>query len=108
MSRLLTLPIPRAPDARTNFAQPWTYSKERTSSPPSAARSTSPTDITAWAAGGVRRSDEDNVLSNPTLTNAFGDTSNTRFSNTRKDRIGTAEIGVRGNFTTGPVKHTSG
>lgn len=54
----------------------------------------------------MRRSEEDNVLSNPTLTNVFGDTSNTRFSNTRKDRIGTAEIGVRGNFTTGPVKHT--
>jgi iron complex outermembrane receptor protein len=101
-----TLPIPRAPDARTNFAQPWTYSKEKDKFATFRGEVDITDSITAWAAGGVRRSDEDNVLSNPTITNAFGDTSNTRFSNTRKDRIGTAEIGVRGTFATGPVKHT--
>jgi iron complex outermembrane receptor protein len=101
-----SLPIPRAPDARTNFAQPWSYSKEKDKFATFRGEVDITDNITAWAAGGVRRSDEDNVLSNPTLTNAFGDTSNTRFSNTRKDRIGTAEIGVRGNFTTGPVKHS--
>ncbi|MET3179983.1 TonB-dependent receptor [Variovorax gossypii] len=101
-----TLPIPRAPDARTNFAQPWTYSKEKDKFATFRGEVDITDNITAWAAGGVRRSDEDNVLSNPTLTDAFGNTSNTRFSNTRKDRIGTAEIGVRGNFATGPVKHT--
>lgn len=101
-----TLPIPRAPDARTNFAQPWTYSKEKDKFATFRGEVDITDNITAWAAGGVRRSDEDNVLSNPTLADAFGNTSNTRFSNTRKDRIGTAEIGVRGNFATGPVKHT--
>lgn len=101
-----TLPIPRAPDARANFAQPWTYSKEKDKFATFRGEVDITDNITAWAAGGVRRSDEDNVLSNPTLTNAFGDTSNTRFSNTRKDRIGTAELGVRGTFATGPVKHT--
>jgi len=100
-----TLPIPRAPDARTNFAQPWTYSKEKDKFATFRGEVDITDNITAWAAGGVRRSDEDNVLSNPTLADAFGNTSNTRFSNTRKDRIGTAEIGVRGNFATGPVKH---
>lgn len=101
-----TLPIPRAPDARTNFAQPWTYSKEKDKFATFRGEVDITDNITAWAAGGVRRSSEDNVLSNPTLTDSFGNTSNTRFSNTRKDRIGTAEIGVRGNFATGPVKHT--
>ena len=101
-----TLPIPRAPDARTNFAQPWTYSKEKDKFATFRGEVDITDNITAWAAGGVRRSSEDNVLSNPTLTDAFGNTSNTRFSNTREDRIGTGEIGVRGNFTTGPVKHT--
>jgi len=101
-----TLPIPRAPDARTNFAQPWSYSKEKDKFATFRGEVDITDSITAWAAGGVRRSDEDNVLSNPTLADAFGNTSNTRFSNTRKDRIGTAEIGVRGNFATGPVKHT--
>jgi len=101
-----TLPIPRAPDARTNFAQPWTYSKEKDKFATFRGEVDITDNITAWAAGGVRRSSEDNVLSNPTLTDAFGNTSNTRFSNTREDRIGTGEIGVRGNFATGPVKHT--
>jgi len=101
-----TLPIPRVPDAKSNFAQSWTYSKEKDKFATFRGEVDITDNITAWAAGGVRRSDEDNVLSNPTLVNSFGNTSNTRFSNTRKDRIGTAEIGVRGNFTTGPVKHT--
>ncbi|SFP84472.1 TonB-dependent siderophore receptor [Variovorax sp. 770b2] len=101
-----SLPIPRAPDAKSNFAQPWTYSKEKDKFATFRGEVDITDNITAWAAGGVRRSDEDNVLSNPTLVNSFGNTSNTRFSNTRKDRIGTAEIGVRGNFATGPVKHT--
>ena len=101
-----TLPIPRVPDAKSNFAQPWTYSKEKDKFATFRGEVDITDNITAWAAGGVRRSDEDNVLSNPALVNSFGNTSNTRFSNTRKDRIGTAEIGVRGNFTTGPVKHT--
>ena len=101
-----TLPIPRAPDARTNFAQPWTYSKEKDKFATFRGEVDITDNITAWAAGGVRRSSEDNVLSNPTLSDTFGNTSNTRFSNTREDRIGTGEIGVRGNFATGPVKHT--
>ncbi|MFH0133694.1 TonB-dependent receptor [Variovorax sp. VaC1] len=101
-----TLPIPRAPDAKSNFAQPWTYSKEKDKFATFRGEVDITDNITAWAAGGVRRSNEDNVLSNPTLTDSFGNTSNTRFSNTRKDRIGTAEIGVRGNFVTGPMKHT--
>ncbi len=101
-----SLPIPRAPDARTNFAQPWSYSKEKDTFATFRGEVDITDNITAWAAGGVRRSNEDNVLSNPTLVDNFGNTSNTRFSNTRKDRIGTAEVGVRGNFVTGPVKHS--
>ena len=46
------------------------------------------------------------MLSNPTLSNAFGATSNTRFSNTREDKVSTGEIGVRAKFATGPVSHS--
>jgi len=101
-----TLPIPRAPSADVNFAQPWTYSKERDKFATVRAEVDITEGITAWAAGGIRRSDEDNVLSNPTLTNAAGGTRNTRFSNTRDDKVGTGELGARGRFTTGSVKHT--
>lgn len=101
-----TLPIPKAPDASSNFAQPWTYSKERDKFATVRAEVDITDNITAWAAGGVRRSSEDNVLSNPTLNNAFGNTSNTRFSNTREDKVSTAEVGIRGKFETGSVGHT--
>lgn len=101
-----TLPIPRAPSADSNFAQPWTYSKEKDKFATVRAEWDITDSVTAWAAGGVRRSDEDNVLSNPTLSNAAGDTSNTRFSNTREDRIHTGEIGIRSKFNTGSIGHT--
>ena len=101
-----TLPIPGAPSADSNFAQPWTYSKERDKFATVRAEVDISEHITAWAAGGIRRGDEDNVLSNPTLTSAAGATRNTRFSNTREDMINTGELGVRGRFTTGSVGHT--
>jgi len=103
---LATLPIPQVPDARTNFAQPWTYAKETDKFATVRGEVDITDQVTAWAAGGVRSSYEDNVLSNPTLTNAFGATSNTRFSNTREDRVRTGEVGVRAKFATGPVSHS--
>jgi iron complex outermembrane receptor protein len=101
-----TLPIPGVPDARTNFAQPWTYSSERDKFGTVRAEVDITDSVTAWAAGGVRRSTEDNILANPTVTNVFGDTTGTRFSNTREDKVSTGEIGIRGKFNTGPVGHT--
>ena len=100
------LPIPEAPDAKSNFAQPWTYSKERDKFATFRGEVDISDNVTAWFAGGIRRSDEDNVLSNPTVVDALGNTRNTRFSNTREDKIGTGELGIRGKFATGPVGHT--
>ncbi|MDA7418682.1 TonB-dependent receptor [Xenophilus arseniciresistens] len=101
-----TLPIPRAPGSRTHYAQPWTYSQETDKFATVRGEVDITDNIMAWAAGGIRRSTEDNVLSNPTLNNAFGGTSNTRFSNTREDKVSTGEIGVRARFATGPVSHS--
>ena len=50
-----TLPIPRAPDARTNFAQPWTYSKEKDKFATFRGEVDITDNITAWAAGGPGR-----------------------------------------------------
>lgn len=101
-----TLPIPRAPGSKTNYAQPWTYSQETDKFATVRGEVDITNNIMAWAAGGIRRSTEDNLLSNPTLNNAFGATSNTRFSNTREDKVSTGEIGVRARFATGPVSHS--
>lgn len=101
-----TLPIPDAPDAKSNFAQPWTYSKERDTFATVRGELDFTDNLTGWVAGGVRSSNEANVLANPTLTNAAGATTTTRFDNTREDSISTAEIGLRGKFRTGSVGHT--
>jgi iron complex outermembrane receptor protein len=98
--------IPVAPDARGNFAQPWTYSKERDTFATFRGEVDLTPSLTAWTAGGIRYSNEDNILSNPTLINSAGDTSSTRFSNTREDKVTTAEVGLRGKFSTGAVGHT--
>jgi iron complex outermembrane recepter protein len=100
------LPIPAPPDAKSNFAQPWTYSKERDTFATVRGELDFTDQLTGWVAGGLRHSKEANVLANPTLTNAAGATTTTRFDNTREDTITTAEIGLRGKFRTGSVGHT--
>lgn len=97
--------IPRAPDASSNFAQPWTYSKERDTFGTVRGEFDLTNNVTAWAAAGVRQGDESNVLSNPT-SNANGVTSAYRFDNVREETAKTAEIGVRAKVVTGAVKHT--
>ncbi|VWX58657.1 TonB-dependent receptor [Burkholderiales bacterium 8X] len=101
-----TLPIPEAPDAKTNFAQSWTRSAERDLFATVRAEVDLADNVTAWTAAGVRRSSESNSLSNPSLVDGFGNSLASRFDNERKDRIATGEVGLRGSFATGPVKHT--
>ncbi len=101
------LPIPDAPRADTNFAQPWTYSNSRDTFATVRGEVDFTDSITGWAALGARRSTENNVLAPTSLSNNLGDFSGYRFDNARKDSVTTGEIGLRGKFVTGPVKHTA-
>jgi iron complex outermembrane receptor protein len=101
-----TLPLPAVPDADKNYAQPWTYAKERDTFATARAEVDLNDNITAWTALGVRNSTESNVLANPTVINAAGDTTAYRFDNVRKDKVTTGELGVRGKFQTGSIGHT--
>lgn len=100
------LPIPDAPKAETNFAQPWTYSNSRDIFATARGEVDFNDSITGWAALGMRRSTEDNVLAPTSLTDRWGNSSSYRFDNARKDSVATGEIGLRGKFATGPIKHT--
>jgi iron complex outermembrane receptor protein len=100
------LPIPAAPDAKSNFAQPWTSAKERDTFATVRAEVDFNSAITGWVAGGLRNSWEGNDLANPAITNAAGATTATRFSNTREDKITTLEAGLRAKFATGSIGHT--
>jgi len=98
-------PIADAPDASHNFAQPWTYSDGRDLFGTVRAEVDLNDRLLAWAAFGARQNDEDNRLSNPTLTDAAGNTSAYRFDNVRDQFVHTAEIGLRGRARTGSVGH---
>ncbi|WP_226895345.1 TonB-dependent receptor [Luteolibacter marinus] len=99
------VPILPAPDASTSVAQPWTYSDERDYFGVLRGEFDLNDCWTLWAAVGGREGDEDNSFANPTVIAADGTTSAYRFDNVREDSIWTGEIGLRGDVTTGPLRH---
>lgn len=98
--------VPDAPDASSNFAQPWTYSNERDVFGTLRGEWDLAPAATAWAAYGLRRSEEANSLANLKVNDAStGDGSTLRFDNTREDEVDTGELGLRGKLRTGSVGH---
>ncbi|OLU20708.1 TonB-dependent siderophore receptor [Pseudomonas sp. PA1(2017)] len=96
--------IPSAPDAKDNFAQPWTYSKEKQTFGTFRAEYDFADSLTGWLAAGVRDGEEKNRLANPNAT-PDGATSITPFENYREDSVFTGEAGLRANLQTGTVSH---
>jgi iron complex outermembrane receptor protein len=99
--------MPAVPDAKANYAQPWTYSDSRDLFGTVRGEFDFSDQWTGWAALGMRRGKEDNSLSGLTLSSATGNATLNRFDNTRENHIKTGELGVRGKFETGAVKHTA-
>ncbi|WGL16552.1 TonB-dependent receptor [Microbulbifer bruguierae] len=97
--------IPEAPDADSNFAQPWTYTDEEQLFGVVRGEYDLTETTTAWIATGMRDGSEANVLSNPSAS-ADGVTSAYRFDNAREDKVLSGEAGVRTSFDTGSVGHT--
>jgi iron complex outermembrane recepter protein len=100
------LAIPTAPDSSRNIAQPWTFSNERDLFGTLRAEIDVAPQVVAWAAAGMREGKESGNFANPTVTSADGSSGTFRFQNARKDLVATGELGVRGKFETGGVKHT--
>ena len=97
--------MPAAPDAARQLAQPWTYSHERDAFGTLRAEYDLLPGLTAWGAAGFRDGHEDNQLEVATIDGTTGAQTLYAAANTRKDAIKTGEVGLRGTFTTGPVKH---
>jgi len=97
--------VPSAPSASSNYGQPWAYSNERDQFGTLRGEWDLTSDITAWAAYGMRHSYERNSLSGVTVTGANGAAATYRFDNAREDTVNTGEVGIRGKFNTGTVKH---
>ena len=98
--------VPSAPKADKQLAQPWSYSHERDTFGTLRAEYDVLPDLTAWAAGGFREGHEDNQLEAVSVDGGTAAQSFYAAANTRKDAIKTGEVGLRGTFSTGPVKHT--
>lgn len=96
--------IPSAPNAKDNYGQPWTYSKEKQTFGTFRAEYDLSDAVTTWAAAGMRKGEEKNVLANPS-SNAAGVTTASRFDNYREETVTTGEVGMRFNLQTGPVSH---
>lgn len=98
--------IPSAPDSDSNWAQPWSYSDEQDWFGTMRGEYDLTETTTAWAAYGLRRTDEENSLANIRVTDAnSGQGTAYRFDNVRKDEVDTGELGLRGLFNTGNVGH---
>ena len=98
--------VPAPPDASSNFAQPWTFSNERDLFGTLRGEWDITPAATAWAAYGLRRSKEENSLANLTVNDAAtGAGTVSRFDNTRKDKVDTGELGLRGKLRTGGIGH---
>lgn len=99
------VPMVAAPESDSNFAQPWTFSGERDTFGTLRGELDLPGGATAWAAVGLRKGDEFNIISSPTVTARDGSATMTRFDNVREDDVRTGEAGVRTELTTGAVSH---
>ena len=97
--------IPRAPDASTNWAQPWSFSNERDTFGTVRGEVDINDRMTAWFAAGARKGSEANSLANFALANDAGAGITYRFDNIARETVKTGEIGVRAKVETGPVKH---
>jgi len=100
------LAIPRAPEADSNYAQPWTHSNERDTFGTLRGEIDLAPNLTGWAAFGARNGSEFNALTTTSTIDNAGGLNMSRFDNYRYDQVRTGEAGLRGTFTTGPVKHT--
>lgn len=98
--------VPSTPNASENWAQPWSYSDEKDYFGTFRGEYDFSKNMTAWAAYGMRYGEEENSLGNLNITNGTtGSGSLSRFDNGRVNRIKTGEVGIKGMFKTGPIKH---
>jgi iron complex outermembrane receptor protein len=100
--------VPSAPDSRKNYAQDWTYSDERDIFGSVRGEYDFGENLTSWIAAGMRKTDEESLLSGITISNGITGEGeiNSTLGTAREDEITTGEIGLRGKLRTGAVDHT--
>ncbi|QJQ33289.1 TonB-dependent receptor [Sphingomonas lacunae] len=96
--------IPRAPDAATNFGQPWQYTTLRDIFGQARLEYDIARDVMVYAAFGARDGAEAGIYSTPTLINAAsGETTVSSSFIPRTDNNEAATAGIRARFATGGI-----
>jgi len=106
--RIATAPagyVPSVPSASSNYGQKWFYSNERDLFGTVRGEWDLAQDVTSWFALGMRQGTENNSLATPNVNATNGNFTSNRFDNSREDYVWTGEVGIRGKFATGGVKH---
>jgi iron complex outermembrane receptor protein len=107
--RIATAPagyVPSVPGASSNYGQKWFYSNERDLFGTVRGEWDLAQDVTSWFALGMRQGTENNSLATPNVNATNGNFTSNRFDNSREDYVWTGEVGIRGKFATGAVKHS--
>lgn len=98
--------IPEAPDASTNFGQPWQFTTLRDIFGQARVEYDIASDVMVYAAFGARDGAEEGVYSTPTLVNAAtGEITVSSSFIPRTDNNEAATAGVRARFATGGITH---
>lgn len=98
--------IPEAPDASTNFGQPWQFTTLRDIFGQARLEYDIARDVTLYAAIGAHDGSEEGVYSTPTLVNAAtGEITVSSSFIPRTDNNEAATAGLRAKFATGGITH---
>jgi len=99
------LSVPRVPKNTTNLSFPWSYVNNKDTFGVFHSEFDLNQNWTAFASAGARKNRFEFLQGYPTLENEQGDTTNRIMNYPSKTTANTGELGIRGNFTTGPIKH---
>jgi iron complex outermembrane receptor protein len=97
--------IPAAPSATSNVAQPWTYSDIEDRFGSFRGEFDISEDWTVYGMAGGRTTRSNAVGGRPTITNAMGNFTNPIQYIPFLSQTDSEEVGVRGRFETGPIRH---
>lgn len=97
--------IPRAPDAGTNYGQPWQYTELRDIFGQFRLEYDVAKDVMVYAAFGARDGSEEGVYSTPTLVNLNGEVTVSSSFIPRTDNNEAATIGARAKLRGGGISH---
>ncbi|HML90747.1 MAG TPA: TonB-dependent receptor plug domain-containing protein, partial [Methylomusa anaerophila] len=99
------LSVPRLPKSTFNFNPPWTYTNSKNTFGVIHGEFDLNPDWLVFASAGARKNTWDYVLGSATLTNAQGDFTESVTNYPLKYLAHTAELGIRGRFTSGLLRH---